>query len=198
MKSRKSLKITQRVSSVTNSFVQAVIPWVAPTADEQAKALDVLGMSFAEIECVYCGVVASDWDHLRPLVRGKRPTGFISDYKNLVPSCGRCNQSKGAHEWRSWIDGRAKGSPASRKIADIEMRKANLEAFEIWGDVSALRLEELASPELWVAHWNNLEKLERGMFEAQRHAEVLRAEIAKNLAENMLHICVTHSREAAL
>jgi len=45
----------------------------------------------------------TDWDHLRPLVRNRRPTGFISEIKNLVPSCGPCNQSKGAADWKAWM-----------------------------------------------------------------------------------------------
>ena len=42
-------------------------------------------------------------DHLRPLVKDKEPTGYISEIHNLVPSCGKCNQSKGNKEWKAWM-----------------------------------------------------------------------------------------------
>lgn len=183
MKFRKPLKITQRASSVTNSFVQAVIPWVPPSPTQQSEALKVLGMEDG-IVCAYCGGVASDWDHLRPLVRNKRPTGYISDYKNLVPACGRCNQSKGAQDWRSWISGGAAGSPTSRGVADLSNRIAVLDRFESWGAVSPLPLEQLAAPELWSKHWENLRRLEEALQEAQRHATVLQAEVRKTSGTN--------------
>jgi len=138
------------------------------------------------IVCAYCGGVASDWDHLRPLVRNKRPTGYISDYKNLVPSCGRCNQSKGAQEWRSWIVGSAPGSPASRKILDLDKRIAALERFETWGAVQPLPLEKLADATSWARHWENLRRLEEALQDAQKHAAVLQAEVHSRFGAHSL------------
>jgi hypothetical protein len=88
MKFRKPLTITSRTSSITNSFVQAIIPDIEPTQEEWVEALQVLGMTPDGITCVYCGAAATDWDHLRPLVRNKRPTGYINEIRNRVPSCG--------------------------------------------------------------------------------------------------------------
>ena len=62
------------------------------------RSVIVLGEEGAR--CAYCGDKASDWDHLRPLVVKRRPTGFISEIANLVPACGKCNQSKGNSPWR--------------------------------------------------------------------------------------------------
>lgn len=180
MKFRKPLKITDRTSSITNSFVQAVIPWVPPSLSERAEALRMLGMDEDTIVCAYCGGVASDWDHLRPLVRNKRPTGYVSNYKNLVPACGRCNQSKGSKEWRTWIQGKAKGSPASRKVSGLPERIATLENFEAWGNVDPIALSELASSELWSTHWENLRSLEAALHRAQEHAAILKLEIHSN------------------
>jgi 5-methylcytosine-specific restriction endonuclease McrA len=117
MKQRPPLKITSRTSSITNSFVQAIIPAVAFSADEQREALAHLGMTPDDLHCAYCGAVTTDWDHLRPLVKKKRPTGYISEIRNLVPSCGPCNQSKGASDWRVWMTGKAPGSPWAAKLA---------------------------------------------------------------------------------
>ena len=178
MKFRKPLKITQRVSSVTNSFVQSIIPWVEPSAAETEEALAILGMTLETVTCAYCGGVASDWDHLRPLVKGKRPTGYISEIRNLVPACGRCNQSKGGAEWRTWIEGNAVGSPTRRGVVDVHERVDALVKFEEWGKVHPLPLRDWAGPDLWDAHWQNLLELEQRMQSAQLHAMEISAAIS--------------------
>jgi hypothetical protein len=145
---RKPLKITSRASSVTNSFVQAIIPHVPPSRAEIDEALGILGMTSDNRVCVYCGVPATDWDHLRPMVRNKRPTGYVDEIKNLVPSCGRCNQSKGAAEWRTWMLGKAPGSPRTRDVQDLHLRIERLQQFEAWGKVRPLPLRDWVGAEL--------------------------------------------------
>src|SRR5687768_4986894 len=98
-----SMTITGRSSSITNAFVSAIIPVVFPTEAEVIEALAVLGMLPTDVRCAYCGDASSEWDHLRPLVVNQKPTGFISEIANLVPSCGKCNQSKGKKPWREWM-----------------------------------------------------------------------------------------------
>ncbi len=181
---RKPLKITSRASSVTNSFVQAIVPHIVPTPAEIDEALGVLEMTQHNRVCVYCGTPATDWDHLRPMVRGKRPTGFIDEIRNLVPSCGPCNQSKGASEWRKWMEGSARGSPKTRGVTDLQERIARLERFEQWGNVLPLPLRELAGAEQWDAHWANLEAIEQQMRSAQTHAAELQIAIQKAIDAN--------------
>ena len=126
MKLRRPLTITSRTSSITNSFVRALIPCIEPSKEEYALALAVLGMTPEELSCVYCGNARTDWDHLRPLVRDGRPTGYINEIRNLVPSCGHCNQSKGRSHWRDWMLGDARGSPKTRRIQDLAERMERL------------------------------------------------------------------------
>jgi hypothetical protein len=78
-----------------------------------------------------------------PFVKDKRPTGYIDEIRNLVPSCGSCNQSKGGQDWKAWIQGTAVNSPASRGIKDVPQRIARLEAFEAWGNVQPIDLAAL-------------------------------------------------------
>lgn len=177
MKIRRLLNITSRSSSITNSFVQAIIPNIAATPEEQAVALGILGMSPKEKSCIYCGGEATDWDHLRPLVRGKRPTGYIDDVRNRVPSCNRCNQSKSGADWRKWMMGSAPGSPTTRGIKDVEARVRRLEAFEKWGAVQSISLSEFVDDHQWNTHWENLEAIQEKMRESQKHAESLKAAI---------------------
>ena len=109
--------LVSRKSSITNAFVNAVIPIIDPTIDEIEKALAILGMDPADVRCAYCGNKSTEWDHLRPLVLKLRPTGFISEIANLVPACAKCNQSKGNRPWRTWIASKTgKHSPMVRGI----------------------------------------------------------------------------------
>ncbi|MBD8877757.1 HNH endonuclease [Roseibium polysiphoniae] len=183
MKYRKPHKITQRTSSMTNSFVQAVIPWVEPSRQERAEALAKLDMTEEAMKCVYCDGKATDWDHLRPLVKNKRPTGYISDYKNLVPSCGLCNQSKGASEWKSWIDGPAPNSPKSRGV-NTKPRSEKLERFEAWGNVQPKNLAEMVPSELWAEHWENLESLIDSIKKSQSHAAKIQQAIQRYFSDH--------------
>lgn len=181
MKFRRPLTITSRTSSVTNGFVQAIIPSVEPTPEETEEALAVLGMTRETIECVYCGSPATDWDHLHPLVRGKRPTGYINEIRNLVPSCGPCNQSKSGADWRRWIDGKARNSPRTKEVADLPSRIARLERFVAWAKVAPLSLRALAGEELWDTYWQRLAAIEQPMKEAQVQALLLQQAIRQSL-----------------
>lgn len=177
MKVRKPLNILRRTSSITNSFVQAILPSVEPTEAEKSEALSILGMTPENMWCAYCGGPATDSDHLRPLVRNKRPTGYINEIRNLVPSCGPCNQSKGGADWRKWMQGDARGSPKSRLVSDYVARMKRLEAFEAWGKVKPLPLHELAGTDEWNKHWANHDALVAQMQEAQAQALKLRTNI---------------------
>ncbi|MCY2924087.1 MAG: HNH endonuclease, partial [Planctomycetota bacterium] len=81
--------------------MNSIIPVIPPSQEEVLAALGILGIDPEDLRCAYCGDRASEWDHLRPLVVNRRPTGFISEIANLVPSCGKCNQSKGNQNWRA-------------------------------------------------------------------------------------------------
>lgn len=171
MKFRRPLKITSRTSSITNSFVQAIIPTVKPTEAELVDSLAVLGMTLGSRTCVYCGVFATDWDHLRPLVKGKRPTGFLNEARNLVPSCGPCNQSKSGAYWRDWMEGQAPGSPKTRGVKDVEDRIFRLEEFESWGKLEPFPIKEVVGDDRWTRYWAALQEIEDKMKEAQTLAD---------------------------
>ena len=70
--------------------------------------------------CAYFGGPRTEWDHFRPLVTSQRPTGYITEIANLVPACGKCNQSKGSKPWREWITSKAKRSPRTQEINNLE------------------------------------------------------------------------------
>ena len=178
MKHKKPLKITSRTSSVTNGFVQAILPDFPPTAEQRDALFAVLGMNMNNVRCVYCGDKATDWDHLQPLVKGKRPTGHLTDYRNLVPACGRCNQSKGGHHWRSWMSGKAVNSPATRGVADLDARIGILERYELWASATPIDFAKIVGEARWSAYWDRLSQIEALMRDAQEEAAVLRDRIS--------------------
>ena len=105
--------IKGRISTITNAFVQDIIPTIVPTKDEQEKFLRVLEIENTK-QCVYCGGTATTWDHFRPLVRNKRPTGYINEISNMVPACSTCNSSKSNSDWQSWLNAETKDSLIKR------------------------------------------------------------------------------------
>lgn len=181
MKSRKPKKITNRISLVTNGFVQAIIPINIPSQAETEQALAVLGMTHKNISCVYCGTAVSDWDHLQPLVRGKKPSGYIHEARNLVPSCGPCNHSKiGAH-WKDWITGGAKGNQRAKSARGLEDRIRKLENFEKWANLKTLPLQSLVGEEKWNNYWAALEDIESRIRAAQLLADEIQGILAAKL-----------------
>ena len=174
----KLVKITGRISTITNSFVQAIIPVDPPSDADVRKVLKLLGMTPENIRCAYCGDSATEWDHINPLVANKQPTGYWSTISNLVPACGKCNQSKGGKPWKVWMTGPARQSPASREIADLPQRVERLESYERWSVVRHENFEALVGDELWQEYQRAKKKVEDAMRDAQAVAEHVRAELA--------------------
>lgn len=172
------MKITGRSSSITNAFINSIIPIVPPTSDEVKQALNILGMTVETFQCAYCGSVASEWDHLRPLVKNKKPTGFISEIHNLVPSCGKCNQSKGNKEWKVWMLSNATLSPTKRGIKDVAERIKRLEAYENWHVPTQMDFETIVGKDIWAQHQNNLERVQSLMRESQELAAKINSGVA--------------------
>jgi hypothetical protein len=170
--------MVSRKSSLTNAFVNSLIPVIAPTAEEVGEALRILGQSHDDVRCAYCGDKSSEWDHLRPLVRGRKPTGHISEIGNLVPSCGKCNQSKGNKNWRDWMLGKSPLSPAMRGVEDLQTRVARLESFEMWRPSEPIEFEHIVGSAPYSKYWVLLDKIIESLASAQLVAASLRSKIA--------------------
>jgi hypothetical protein len=177
------VKITGRTSSITNAFVNGIISCIAPTEEEIIEVLGILGMSDA-IRCAYCGDNYTEWDHFRPLIHNKRPTGYISEIHNLVPACGKCNQSKGNSYWKDWILGDAKLSPKMRKIPNLDAIIKHLEQYEAWSKPTRVNFEEMVGKDVWDKHWENCEELHRMMHKSQKLSDTIKITIAKGLGQS--------------
>lgn len=172
----KPVRITGRSSSITNSFVNGLIPVIVPSEAEVREALEVLGM-LERVTCSYCGDTSTEWDHLRALVQHQRPTGYISEIHNLVPACGKCNQSKGDKHWLTWMRSTARLSPAARGIPDIEERIARLQEYEDRGVPTKIDFQAAAGTDLWEKHGAHHRKLLELMRVADEDAQEIRVRV---------------------
>lgn len=177
-----NMRISSRTSTITNAFVSSILPSIEPQEDEIKKCLEILELDANDLRCAYCGDKATEWDHLRPLVSSKKPTGYVSEIRNLVPACGTCNQSKRNKNWDDWITSDVKGSPNIRKPKDdLNVRIQRLRSYEDWGRVSPIDLEKAVDGKLWDNHWQNLEDMHKEMKNCQELADKIRSEIEKKL-----------------
>jgi hypothetical protein len=177
--------MVSRKSSITNAFVNTLVPQIFPTLEEIEQALSILGMDITDVRCAYCGDKATEWDHLRPLVIKQRPTGYISEIANLVPACGKCNQSKGNSPWREWmLSTTARHSPTARGKPDVSDRIVRLQAFERWRPPRKIEdFEAILGKEEWTAYWLAWEKINLDLRECQKVADDLRTRIERTLQQ---------------
>jgi HNH endonuclease len=173
--------MVSRKSSITNAFVNSVIPVIPPTVEEIEEALAILGMEVASVCCTYCGNPMSEWDHLRPLVVKRRPTGFITEIANLVPACGKCNQSKGNKPWRAWMLSNARLSPTGRNVPDVAQRVARLDAYEKWRPPTIIEFESILGGETWEHYWSLCENVNDELRKCQEVATSIRSKIIEAL-----------------
>src|SRR5688572_4381316 len=80
-----------------------------------ATDLRALAEHFAEegvMRCVYCGSAnPSRWDHLHPVSQGGDSTPG-----NLVPACGRCDDSKQDRTIEEWAASKSKYRPPAKRL----------------------------------------------------------------------------------
>lgn len=176
----RAVSIAGRTSTITNSFVNGIIPVVEPSDKEVEDALRVLGMIPDDVRCAYCGDPATEWDHLNPIVSGKKPTGFISEIHNLVPACGKCNQSKGGSDWREWIIGPAPLSPASRGMPNLEEKISRIAKYEERFQPVKLDFETIVDKGSWEEYW----KVHAHLVEEMRRCDEIASRIRKTIADS--------------
>jgi hypothetical protein len=177
--SRGSIK--GRSSSITAAFFQTVTPVVIPSDEEVDEALRILGMSRDWCVCAYCGDTKTEWDHFRSIVHQRKPTGFITEIANLVPACGKCNQSKGSKHWKTWMLSSAQRAPATRGIKNLDEKVLRLQHFEAWRVPLRLDYAAIIGEDLWREYIRHWESLLDAMSNAQKHAEELRRLIEAHL-----------------
>jgi HNH endonuclease len=174
--------VTGRSSSIRNVFVAAIVPVIRPTAAEIRQVLELLELDPTDLRCSYCGDVATEWDHLRPLVKEGRPTGFPSSIRNLVPSCGKCNQSKGKSDWKGWMSGSARLSPTTRAVKDLNIRIERLERYEAWAKCAQLKIDEIVNADLLAKYY----AIQTEILQKLRNAQQLASQISDEIKNRVI------------
>jgi len=105
---------------------------------------------------------------------GKKPTWFVTEIANLVPACGKCNQSKGAKDWKIWMLSKAKRSPTTRGKSDVGERVARSDAFERWRAPIQVDYETAVGRERWAVYLKKLDDFAALLRMAQAEALELR------------------------
>lgn len=193
MKTPRSTKLCQlprtntvagRSSTITNAFFNAIIPVFPPEEDEVMEALEILEIDCNDLRCAYCGVnKATEWDHLHATIDGQKPTGYVTEIANLVPACGKCNQSKGNSPWKTWMRGTAKLSPAALGVPNLETLVSRLERYETEKKARRFNFEALIKREMWEKHKQNLIAVQNMLKTSQKLASEIKATLQKAVAE---------------
>jgi hypothetical protein len=165
--------------------VHAIIPRHDGVAYLQAQEALYQRFGIKEDECVYCGNPATDADHFFAIVKKGKPSGYFHTIGNVVPSCGRCNQSKGGSNWLTWMKGTGVNSPATRKVPDLDERVERLKKFEegmAFDSAAALwALEDAIGKERWESYWNRLDEIRKLLRDAQEDAVSIRQLVEQKL-----------------
>ena len=182
-------KPSGRSSSVTNAFFNGIIPYVKP---DKSDYEDIISKNLVELDkenayiCVYCGKdKANSWDHIRPLIVDKRPSGFIHEISNLIPACSSCNSSKGNKS----VDDFFRTSKRLKKLSKdvLEERKKKVQAyidyFEKKHGVIKISVDELPSDianEL-EDYIESLEEIHQKLKDANKISDILKKKLTEYL-----------------
>jgi hypothetical protein len=100
-------------------------------------------------------------------------------YRNRVPACGKCNQSKGKAHWHDWMMSSARLSPKSRGVVDLEDRVTRLSRYEQWRQPTNIQIEKIVDAELWKRHETNWRTVLDLLKESQKLAKEIRGAIER-------------------
>lgn len=172
----KATSYSSITSSITKAFVDSIVLARKPTNEEYDEYMKIFPLTKeGKKECAYCGGPFKYYEHFRPLVEGKLPSGYGSDIYNLVPSCGGCNEGKHGDNWKTYMEKRTLvDDPESHKL-----RYQRLEAYEEWGEGKVVKVDfrEVIGDKDW----------DRYLFDKERIHALLREcyELQKQIKEKV-------------
>lgn len=170
----KGISLKDRTSSITNAKINGIIPCISPTEDEVKNALECLGQDpDGETLCVYCGSKSTEWDHLNPLIKNKKHTGYITEINNLVPACSICNSSKGNRDWKEWLTSdKGKRTPLNRDVSRESIDKSieRIEKYQKTHKPHRIDLEKIVSSEQWKEYEDSVTAILDAIEKAQETA----------------------------
>lgn len=130
----------------------------------------------------------TEWDHLHPLIINKNHTGYITEIANLVPACGKCNQSKGNSDWKQWMLSNSEKSPKTRGIPDLDNRIQIIEKYDNYFQKKIINLEEIAGKELWEKYQRTYDSIIFNMESAQKIMDEIKEKVSNQNSSSNFYI----------
>jgi 5-methylcytosine-specific restriction endonuclease McrA len=96
--------LQKRKTTINHAFASAIAPVDEYDEVKLAAAIRLLGQDpDGDLNCVYCDLKATTWDHLVGLVENAELRGYGHQIGNLLPCCRDCNSKKGAKGWEIYL-----------------------------------------------------------------------------------------------
>jgi 5-methylcytosine-specific restriction endonuclease McrA len=116
--------LTNRTTTVNHAFAAAIAPCDPYDAQKTCDAMRLLRQDpEGDLTCIYCGLTAETWDHVRATVLDKKFSGFGHRLGNLLPCCKQCNSRKGNRSWSDYLNS------LSFDPAELVLRRQLIEAY---------------------------------------------------------------------
>ena len=148
-------KITSRISTLRRSMACTLMHRDACSPEQEEQ----WSKYFGDKMCAYCGRPATHLDHLHPMIRDNKPTGYGTDPNNLVPCCEKCNRSKGNMNWEDFMQSENCEHIAKNNKTPQESRDERIEIIKRFQTAMPADAKTLNSAvqQQWEAQWNVLE-----------------------------------------
>lgn len=162
----------KRSTTINHAFASAISYYANYDELEIEKALLALNQNpDSDLKCVYCNEKADTWDHLESLVKKGMFTGYGHELGNLVPSCKRCNSSKGGKDFISFIGELSMSDDEKQRISTMLTRYQR----EFGNNV--VDIESFEYKEVTKKYYDIKDKIFELMKEADIEAERIRAKL---------------------
>jgi hypothetical protein len=116
-------------------------------------------MRDGNVLCIYCDKqFATRWDHLHPVSKGGD-----SSPGNLVPACGRCDDSKQDRTIDEWAAGTSKHRPSAARLDAIRQRLVDYQKEYTYAAIPFESKLTAAQREIYKRFRNKLEELREQM-----------------------------------
>lgn len=169
----------KRKTTINHAFASAIAPVDDYDDEKVSAALRLLGQDpGADLLCIYCGLLATTWDHLISLVENSELRGYGHQIGNLVPCCRDCNSKKGAKDWKTYLREKVPNQ------SDFEAKRS-LIADYLDRHATLVNLNQAAEimPDDWSRYCDIKKEVFRLMEEADTIAARLRGVVASKVEE---------------
>ena len=167
-------RIHGRKSTLTTAFASAIAPRDDYEPDRVNRVIRDLRQNPSNLKRVFCGKPATSWDHLVPLIKDKKFSGYGHWLGNLVPCCTDCNALKRGVDWRDFLK--------SQDPSNFHAKKTLLlRHVEKYGrtKISSRKIERLCGAEM-----RHLDKLRDGIFDRMKEADRVASVIHERLQKS--------------